>query len=358
MKSVLIVDDNLVSLKQISAQLVDQYEVSLAKSGELALQICAQEKPDLILLDVEMPGMDGFATIAKIKEDGALAQIPVIFLTGMHDSATEVKCLESGAMDFIAKPANTEILRHRIELHLEFSSYQLHLERMVQELEDTIGISFAELVECKDFNTAGHVLRTAAYTELLALEVHRERIFGDQLSPEHIDLLKRAVPFHDIGKIGVSDMILLKRDRLTEAEYREVQKHTTIGNRMLEIIYQRTPSQQYLKLAGEIAGAHHERFDGTGYPRKLSGDHIPLCCRIMSVANVYDACVTDRVYRKGLSHEAACQVIIHGSGTQFDPRVTRVFEKIREKFAFLNMQSQFQSKEKAWSFYHEANISG
>jgi putative two-component system response regulator len=358
MKSILIVDDNLVSLKQISAQLGDYYEVSLAKSGELALQICAQEKPDLILLDVEMPGMDGFQTITRIKRDPALNQIPVIFLTGNHDAATEVKCLESGAMDFITKPANSEILRHRIELHLQFSSYQLRLEHMVKELEDNIGISFAELVECKDFNIAGHVLRTSGYAELLAGELFHSGAFGGQISMDYIGLIKRAAPFHDIGKIGVSDTILLKHGPLSEEEYRAVQKHTVIGSRMLKVIYERTPSQYYLKLAMEIAEGHHERYDGTGYPRGISGENIPLCCRIISVANVYDACVTDRVYRKGLSHEKACEAIFNGRGTQFDPRIVDAFDKAREKFALLNVQSQFQSKDKAWSFYHEANISG
>jgi putative two-component system response regulator len=358
MKSILIVDDNLVSLKQISAQLGAYYEVSLAKSGELALQICAHERPDLILLDVEMPGMDGFTVIAQLKLDPGLREIPVIFLTGKRDSATEVKCLESGAMDFITKPADTEILRHRIELHLQFSAYQLHLEHMVKELEDTVGESFAELVECKDFNIAGHVLRTAAYSELLAVEILNAGIFSGQIDQEYIGLIKRAVPFHDVGKIGVSDTILLKRGSLSAEEYQEVQKHTLIGGRMLETIYRRTPSQRHLKLAITIAEGHHEWFDGTGYPRGLSGESIPLCCRLMAVANVYDACVTDRVYRKGLSHEATCAAITGSAGVQFDPRIVEVFDRIKEKFALLHVQSQFQAKDRAWSFYHEANISG
>ncbi|GHV71872.1 response regulator [Spirochaetia bacterium] len=356
MNSVLVVDDNLVSLKQISAQLANHYEVSQAKSAEQALQICTQEKPDLILLDVEMPGMDGFAAIARLKEDPSLSNIPVIFLTGSQDSATEIKCLESGAMDFITKPANTDILLHRIGLHLQFSDYQNHLENMVKELEDTIGVSFAELVECKDFNIAGHVLRTAGYAELLATELLAKDVFRNELSPEYIDGIKRATPFHDIGKIGISDTILLKEGALTDEEYKNVQKHTLIGGRMLGTIYERTPSQRYMKLAMQIAEGHHEHYDGSGYPRGIAGDNIPLCCRIMSVANVYDACVTDRVYRKGHSHETACQAILGGRGTEFDPRIVDVFDTIREKFAVMNVHSQLQPKEKTWSIYHEANI--
>ena len=355
MKSILVVDDNIASLRQINAQLSERYEVFLAKSGELALQISAGEKPDLILMDVEMPGMDGFETIRCLKNDPRLKQIPVIFLSGNYDTATEVKCLGSGAMDFIVKPANTDILRHRIDLHLEFSAYQLHLERMVKELEDNIGISFAELVECKDYNIAGHVMRTSGYAELLANELYKTEIFKGELESTSIDAMKRAVPFHDIGKIGVSDVILLKRDRLTREEYEEVKKHTLIGSRMLEHIYQRTPNQEYLKTAMIIAEGHHERYDGTGYPRGLKGDDIPLCCRIMSVANVYDACVTDRVYHSALSHEEACAAILSGRGAEFDPRVVDAFERIRNKFAQLHTAWHLSTTDQEWSIYHEAN---
>ena len=355
MQSVLIVDDNIVSLKQISAQLAGRYEVSLAKSGELALKICADEKPGLILLDVEMPGMDGFATIGHLKSDPRLQQIPVIFLTGNHDPATEVRCIESGAMDFIAKPANTEILRHRIDLHLEFSAYQLHLEHMVKELEDNIGISFAELVECKDYNIAGHVMRTGAYAELLTRELCEAGIFSGEITAADIGIIKRAAPFHDIGKIGVSDIILLKRGPLNGDEFAEIKKHTLIGGRMLGLIHSRTPGQQYLKTAMIIAEGHHERYDGAGYPRGLKGNAIPLCCRIMSVANVYDACVTDRVYRKALSHEGACRLISEGRGTEFDPRIVDVFERIEDKFAMLHTASYLLPKDQEWSVYHETN---
>ena len=358
MRSILIVDDNLASLKQISAQLAKNYEVSLAKSGELALQICAREQPDLILLDVEMPEMDGFATITRLKEDPVLRHIPVIFLTGNHDPSTEVKCLESGAMDFITKPANAEILKHRIDLHLQFSTYQLHLERMVKELEDNIGISFAELLDCKDYNIAGHVLRTSECVGLLAEELMKAGVFGGEITEESISMMKRAAPFHDVGKIGISDIILLKRSTLSKEEYREIQKHTIIGARVLKTIYERTPTQQYLETAIEIAEGHHERYDGEGYPHGKKGNDIPLSCRIMAVANVYDACNTDRVYRKGLSHEETCEIIHNGRGTEFDPRVVDVFDRVRGKFAYLGESAHTLSEDQGWSFYHETNIGG
>jgi len=358
MKSILIVDDNLVSLKQISAQLSKSYDVSLAKSGELALQICAREKPDLILLDVEMPEMDGFATLARLKEDPQLKHIPVIFLTGNHDAATEVKCLESGAMDFITKPANIDILHHRIELHLQFATYQLHLENMVKELEDNIGISFAELLDCKDYDIGDHLLRTSVYAEFLMKELLAEGTFGDELTEDDVELIKRAVPFHDIGKIGVSDIILLKRTSLTKEEYAETCKHTTIGANVLKTIYERTPTQRYLKVAMIIAEGHHERYDGTGYPNGLKGDNIPLCCRIVAVANVYDSCIADRIYRKGLSHDQACAAIISGRGTEFDPRIVDVFEKVKDKFVSLQVTSKLAIMDKGWSISSETNIGG
>jgi putative two-component system response regulator len=175
-------------------QLETHYEVSLAKSGALALKICKQEKPDLILLDIEMPEMDGFETIAMLKEDPDLNPIPVIFLTGNHDAATEIRALESGAMDFIAKPVNKDILFHRLELHLQFAGYQNSLEQTVKELEKSIVTSFAELIECKDDNAGTHVLRTGKYVEILGRKLLEEGTFGDALTQEELDMIFWTLP--------------------------------------------------------------------------------------------------------------------------------------------------------------------
>jgi putative two-component system response regulator len=336
-KQILVVDDNLTSLKQIGTQLASHYEVSLAKSGALALKICRQERPDLILLDVEMPEMDGFQTIARLKEDPDLKQIPVIFLTGNHDAVTEIRCLKSGAMDFIAKPANNDILLHRLELHLQFAAYQCSLENTVKELENSIVTSFAELIECKDDNAGTHVLRTGKYVEILGRELLAAGTFGDELTGEDLDMIVQAAPFHDVGKVGISDILLLKEGALTEKEYEEVKKHTLIGARFLDAIYGRTPEQHYLKFAKMIAESHHEKYDGSGYPHGLAGDDIPLCARIMAVANVYDGCITDRVYRKALSHGEACAVVFEGKGTWFDPRIVEIFERVVDQFARLKV---------------------
>jgi putative two-component system response regulator len=338
-KQILVVDDNIASLKQIGAQLASHYEVSLAKSGALALQICRQERPDLILLDVEMPEMDGFATIARFKEDSALSAIPVIFLTGNQDTATELRALESGAMDFITKPANKDILFHRLELHLQFAAYQSSLENTVKELENSIVTSFAELIECKDDNVGGHVLRAGKCVEIIGKELLRRGAFGEELTEETLDMMVRGSPFHDIGKVGVSDVFLLKPEKLTETEYEEVKKHTLIGAQFLEKISRRSPEQPYLVYAKLIAEYHHERYNGSGYPHGLSGDAIPLCARIIAVANVYDSCMTDRVYRKARGHDEASRVIMEGRGTDFDPRVADAFAAVKDQIAAMDVRS-------------------
>ncbi|MDR0402882.1 MAG: response regulator [Treponema sp.] len=336
-KQILVVDDNIAILKQIGAQLGSHYDISLAKSGAQALEICKQEKPDLILLDVEMPEMDGFRTMARFREDPGLRPIPVIFLTANRDAATEVRALKSGAMDFITKPVNKDILFHRLELHLQFAAYQSSLENTVKELENSIVTSFAELVECKDDNAGTHVLRTGKYVEILGAKLLEEGSFGEELSETDLDMIVRAAPFHDIGKIGVSDTLLLKKGTLGPEEYAEVQKHTLIGAQFLQSVYERTPEERYLKFAKLIAESHHEKYDGTGYPHGLAGNDIPLCARIMAVANVYDGCITERVYRKALSHEEACRIILEGKGSWFDPRIVKTFEEVMDRFVRLKV---------------------
>ncbi|MDR2137806.1 MAG: response regulator, partial [Synergistaceae bacterium] len=326
LKSIMVVDDNIASLKQVGAQLADKYDFSLVKSGKDALAFCSTDVPDLILLDVEMPEMDGFETIAAMKRKPALSNVPVIFLTGNIDSATEIRALEAGAMDFIRKPVDKDILRHRIELHLELHDYQHDLENTLQELESSIVVSFADLIECKDDNTGGHVLRTREYVEILGRELLMMGAFPEELTEKELKVMAQAAPFHDIGKIGISDVLLLKPGPLTDEEYAEVKKHTLIGANLLNDIYKRSPEQPYLKYAVLMAMGHHERYDGNGYPRGLKGGDVPFCCRLLGVANVYDACMTERVYRPAMSRDEAYRVIVNGKGTEFDPRVVDAFK--------------------------------
>jgi putative two-component system response regulator len=333
--AILIVDDNMASLKQIGFHLAGSYEYSLVTSGAQALLSCVRDTPDLILLDVEMPEMDGFETIARLKKNPALNHIPVIFLTGARDVAGEVEGLESGAVDFIKKPVMRNILLHRIQLHLKIASYRSHLTASLREISECLAASFAELIECRDENTGGHVLRTSSYVELLGRELLSRGLFTDELSDSALEMMVSAAPLHDIGKISISDRILLKPARLDDEEFTEMKRHAAIGAEILEKMYERTPTQTYLRYAVMIAASHHERYDGKGYPNGLAGDDIPLCGRIMAVADVYDALVDDRVYRRGMNHAEAFRIIMDGQGTQFDPRVVEAFEACRHKFADL-----------------------
>jgi HD-GYP domain-containing protein (c-di-GMP phosphodiesterase class II) len=188
--------------------------------------------------------------------------------------------------------------------------------------------------------------------EILGRKLLEKGTFGDELNREELDMMVRAAPFHDIGKIGISDTLLLKKDALTQAEYEEVKQHTLIGARFLAAIYVRTPEQHYLKFAKLIAESHHERYDGGGYPRGLAGDAIPLCSRIMAVANVYDSCITDRVYRRALSHEEACRVIIDGKGSWFDPRIVEIFEGMKDEFPRVKVSVEPLVKIRGKDLYH------
>jgi putative two-component system response regulator len=275
-----------------------------------------------------MPDMDGFETLKRLRLNRYLGSIPVIFLTGNHDTETEVRGLQSGARDFITKPVEKSILLHRIELHLRFSSYQTHLEKTATKLSDSVAHAFAELIECRDESTGEHVVRTSHYVGMLGRRLIDMGLFPEELTPMDLDMMVRAAPLHDIGKIGISDRILLKPDRLNDEEFNTMKRHTLIGEKLLENMIARTPTQHYLQYAKQIAVSHHERFDGKGYPRGLAGDTIPLCGRIMSVADVYDALVADRVYRRGMKHAEAYRIIIDGKDTIFDGRVVKAFEQI------------------------------
>jgi putative two-component system response regulator len=280
-----------------------------------------------------MPEMDGFETLKRLRLNRYLGSIPVIFLTGNHDTETEVRGLQSGARDFITKPVEKSILLHRLELHLRFASYQAQLENTVAKMSDSVALAFAELIECRDENTGGHVARTSKYVGMLGRKLIETGFFVEELTPADLQMMVRAAPLHDIGKIAVSDRILLKPDRLNDEEFTQMKQHTVIGEEILKNMLARTPTQEYLHYARLIAASHHERFDGKGYPRGLAGDDIPLCGRIMAVADVYDALVDNRVYRRGMPHAEARRIILDGRNTNFDGRVVDAFEAIHEDLA-------------------------
>lgn len=332
MKHILLVDDDQDILGLVNELLKDCYKVSLTKSGQQALAFCEEVIPDLILLDINMKEMDGFQTITFLKNNERTSRVPVIFLTTTSNPEIEAKGFDYGAVDFIVKPFSKSCMLRRIDTHLQLSSYQVQLETSVRELEDSIITNFSQLIECRHNETGGHVERTRRYVEVLANELAKKGKFKGILDNDYIRELVRSAPLHDIGKIGVHDAILQKEGKLSDEEYELMKSHTSLGETVLDKIMETTPSRRYLELGKEIAGSHHERFDGKGYPRGLKGEEIPLSGRIMAVADVYDALISDRVYRKALSQEETCRIILDGKGAQFDPEVIEAFYAVKEAF--------------------------
>jgi putative two-component system response regulator len=339
MKKILVVDDNLLTLKQLEVHLSQRYDVILAKTGKIAVEVCKTVKPDLILLDVKMPEMDGYETMSELQKNPRLEFVPILFLTGSSDIVTELRCLEMGAMDFIAKPANKNILLHRIDLHLQFSSYQTKSEEIVRDLENSIATSFAELIEYKTDYSGRHGEDTSMYTLVLGKELLRRRTFDAELTELELEKIARASSFHDIGKIGISDLILKKKGPLTAEEFEMAKKHSVIGAEVLSNIYKKLPAHFYFKYAVLIAKWHHEKWDGTGYPEGLKGEDIPLSCRIVGLTNVYAACRKARSYRPAMSHFETCLFITQGSGTFFDPRIVDAFEGVEKEFEEMSKKS-------------------
>jgi putative two-component system response regulator len=339
MKKILVVDDNLLTLKQLEVHLSQRYDVILAKSGKIAVEVCKTVRPDLILLDVKMPEMDGFETMKELQKNPRLEYVPILFLTGSNDIVTELKCLEMGAMDFITKPANKNILLHRIDLHIQFSSYQINSEEIINNLENSMAMSFAELIEYKTDYNGRHGEDTSMFTLILGKELIRRKTFGSELTEFELEKIARASSFHDIGKIGISDLILKKRGRLTVEEFETIKKHTTLGAEVLNNVYKKLPAHFYFKYATVIAKGHHEKWDGTGYPERLKGEEIPLSCRIVGLTNVYASCRSPRSYRPALSHRETYAIIMKGKGSHFDPRIVNAFEAVEDKLNEMSKKS-------------------
>lgn len=338
-KHILIVDDNVTNLKIAEKTLKEYYKVTLLISGAQTLKFLNKNRPDLILLDINMPGMNGYETLKEIKKNEELVDIPVIFLTANIDSESEVSGIELGAVDFIKKPFIPQSMLSRIKLHLEVRGYRQELEEIVKEktemverLQDVIIVSLAELVEFRDENTGGHVKRTAIYAKEIIEGLIERGIYSDILTEEYAFDTIRSAPLHDIGKIGINDATLLKNGSLDRDEFEFMKQHTNLGGQALQKMIDETSGESFLYIAKDMAKYHHEKWDGTGYPEGLKGDEIPLCARVMAIADVYDALTTRRPYKKAFSHEEAVKIIMEGRGTNFDPILIDVFEELTDKF--------------------------
>ena len=335
-----IIDDSRAKRTALTYILRDEFDISGYSSGQEALPELLARPPDLILLDIQMPGEDGFAVIQRLKSYPELMDIPVIFLTGMDGRDIEATGLELGAVDFISKEFVPETILARVRVHLELREYRKSLEkiirektRMVEHLQDSIVLSLCDLVECRDAATFGHVNRTVRYTEALGQALLDRGVYADQLGPEVLRDFMRAAPLHDIGKVGINDAILNKPARLTNEEYLIMQRHTVLGGRAIQRAIDSIQAPSFLDVVKDMTLFHHERWDGKGYPLGKRGEQIPLCARIVAIADVYDALISERPYKKPLSHDEAVTIIAEGRGKQFDPNIVDVFLQIHEQFA-------------------------
>ena len=346
MSIILIVDDDATSLKLAKGILDQEYRIATVNSGAMVFKYLEKNRPDLILLDINMPEMDGFEVMERLQSSPEYSNIPVVFLTANQDPQSEAKCLESGAIDFVGKPFVPVILQSRVRRVIELYGYRNQLEGMVAQqaeviysrteriakIQDSVIIGMANLIELRDNNTGRHVKNTQTYVEMTIRALKRKGHYSDILTEEYINSTIRAAPLHDVGKIKISDTILNKPARLTPEEFEIIKMHTLYGAEIVDELLGNVEEPEYLDIAHDIALHHHERWDGTGYPSQLAGENIPLCARIMAIADVFDALYEDRVYKAGIRPLSASLAIIEdGRGLQFDPIICDTFLELTDE---------------------------
>ena len=344
---ILIVDDTAANLQLLSGMLKGQgYRTRLAKSGAAALRAAASQPPDLILLDIMMPEMDGYEVCRRLKADAELRGIPVIFLSALGETEDKVKAFAAGGADYVTKPFQFDEVRARVETHLGLRRLQVEVERYNRELQTLVReqvkeiadsqmatiFALAKLAESRDDETGRHLEHVQILCGLLAEKMRGRAPHAETVDDAFIDNIIHASPLHDIGKVGIHDDILLKPGRLTVEEFEIMKTHTVLGAATLEAVMKEYPHNAFVEMGILIARSHHERWDGTGYPDGLVGEAIPLCARIMSVVDVYDALRSPRCYKAAVPHQKSCNIILKNSGTQFDPKVIEAFSSLQETF--------------------------
>ena len=321
---VLIVDDDLVTLRFVGEALSRAgYQVATANNGRQALELLRLGKFHLVVSDWEMPEMTGPELCRAIRSEDMGGYVYVILLTGRNSPEERVEGLRAGADDFVAKPYNKEELLARLGAGTRV---------LALETREVAIFAMAKLAESRDSETGAHLERVRVYCRTLAQDLAGAARFGDQITPEYARLIYQTSPLHDIGKVGIPDSVLLKPGRLNDREFEIMKSHTTVGASTLEAALRQFPGIPFLQMGRDIALTHHERYDGTGYPRQIKGDDIPLCGRIMALADVYDALTARRVYKAPLVHEVAKSMILAESGRHFDPDIVEAFIRTEERF--------------------------
>ncbi|MBU2550353.1 MAG: two-component system response regulator [Proteobacteria bacterium] len=355
MARILVVDDEDLNLRLIEALLRPQgYEVTLARDGAEALEKVRENPPDLILLDIMMPRMNGFETAGKIRSDPATMLIPIVMVTALQDVEDRVKALEVGADDFLTKPVDRMELRARVRSLLKVKAYNDHMKNYQQELEAQVAqrteqlrqafekITRASLetihrlaraAEYKDEDTGAHILRMSNYSAAIARKMGLDDVT--------VERILYAAPMHDVGKIGIPDSILLKPGPLGKEEWELMKQHTTIGARILE-----GSDGDFIRMAEMISLTHHEKWDGNGYPRGLQGEDIPLVARIVAIADVFDALMSKRPYKQPFSLEKSLGIIRESRGSHFDPEAVDAFFSIQDEILVIRGQFKDESVSK------------
>ena len=360
-KVILVVDDAKENLTVIGELLEPRYRVRLALSGQRALKVARSEpRPDLILLDVMMPEMDGYQVLAQLRQIPATRDIPVIFVTAMDATEDEERGLHMGAVDYVTKPIRPAILLARVETHLELKQardwlrdqngyLEAEVGRRMQEnelIKDVSLNALAMLAEKRDNETGNHLRRTRGYMEALMSHLKGHPRFRDYLHDRLQLLIAKATPLHDIGKVGIPDHILLKPGRLTAEEFEVMKHHSQIGADAIEVAIRhvlggqgKLPDPQhadsplaFLEVARQIALFHHEKWDGSGYPAALAGDEIPICARLMALADVFDALISRRHYKEPFPVDQVQAIILEGRGKHFDPDIIDAFFELKDQF--------------------------
>ena len=361
--TVLLVDASPANLSLLGKLLHHSYTVKAINHGAQALKIAYEEQPDLILLDIMMPDMDGYDVCRQLKAATSTCHIPVIFLT----SKTEVRNAEMGmalgAVDYITQPINPAILLSRVRAHMgdalntkTLRVNNAHLEyevgkraRQLAALQQTSILAMSALAEVRDVDTGNHLRRTQNYIRALGKQLQGHPRFSDFLSDEMIDIVFKCAPLHDIGKVGIPDRILRKPGRYEPQEFAIMKTHPQLGWDALNKAQDAAGEAiEFLEIAKQIVLSHHEKWNGSGYPQGLAGDDIPIPARLMALADVYDALISPRVYKAGMSHFEAMQIIMAGSGTHFDPDVVNAFLAVNPEFETIAIRFADQAEELAF----------
>lgn len=339
---ILIVDDVLANRLLLESMLEEDYEVAQADGGIAALEYLDKTPhlPLMVLLDILMPDLDGLQVLAKMRSNVKTVGIPVMLITASDERNMETRSLKAGAVDFIFKPFNPDVVKARVDNHIELKQYRDNLQNVIEQKvrhlirsKENMLEALATVIEYRNLESGNHVKRTSLLASKLFMGMYQIPSYVSQLSKINAEVFLKAVPTHDIGKIGIPDNILLKPGKLTQEEFEVIKTHTTIGSGIVDTLLTHDESDEYLKHCRDICRYHHEKFDGSGYPDGLKGEEIPLTARIVTIIDVYDALMSSRIYKRAYTNKETFEIMLAGRGSQFDPQILDVFMGLELMFS-------------------------